>query len=235
MRSIWTCAQLNAGNVNLPHCSNNNNDIIGRAVGAAGIPAVKEPSGLDRQDGKRPDGLTLIPWHGGRSLVCDVTVVSPLAASYVDRAATDADTVADMTATRKTEKYSTLSSAYRFEPIAVDNLGVFSSTTLNFISELGRRICVHTGDARETSYLFQRISIMLQCFNSVLLHDTLPVDLPDLRPSDILILAFLVFNPGDLYYLGYYNNNYNSGQHSFSNVFPWLCKEEMRFISTTPW
>ena len=64
-------------------------------VGAAGIPAVKEPSGLDRQDGKRPDGLTLIPWHGGRSLVWDVTVASPLAASYVDRAATDACTVAD--------------------------------------------------------------------------------------------------------------------------------------------
>jgi len=31
-----------------------------------------------------------------------------------------------------------------------------------------------------TSYLFQRISIMLQRFNSVLLHSTLPVDLPDL-------------------------------------------------------
>ena len=82
-------------------------DIILRAVGAAGIPAVKEPSGLDRQDGKRPDGLTLIPWHGGRSLVWDVMVVRPLAASYVDRAATDACTVADMAATRKTEKYST--------------------------------------------------------------------------------------------------------------------------------
>ena len=60
------------------------------------------------------------------------------------------------------------------------NLGVFSSTTLNFISELGHRICVHTGDARETSYLFQRISVTLQRFNSVFLHDTLPVDLPDL-------------------------------------------------------
>jgi len=129
------------------------NDIICRAVGAAGIPAVKEPSGLDRQDGKRPDGLTLIPWHCGRSLVWDVTVVSPLAASYVDRAATDAGTEADMTATRKTEKYSTLSSAYRFEPIAVENLGVFCSTTLNFISELGRRICVHTGDARQNFVL----------------------------------------------------------------------------------
>ena len=83
------------------------NDIIWRAVGAAVIPAVKEPSGLDRQDGKRPDGLTLIPWHGGRSLVWDVMVVRPLAASYVDRAATDAGTVADMAATRKTEKYLT--------------------------------------------------------------------------------------------------------------------------------
>jgi len=54
---------------------------------------------------------------------------------------------------------------------------------------------------------------MLQRFNSVLLHDTLPVDLPDLWPSDILILAFVVFNPGDLYYLGYkkiINNNNNN-------------------------
>jgi len=64
--------------------------------------------------------------------------------------------------------------------IIVENLGVFSSTTLNFISELGRRICVHTGDVRETSYIFQRISVMLQRYSSVLLHDTLPVDLPDL-------------------------------------------------------
>jgi len=78
--------------------------IIWRAFGAAGIPAVKEPSGLETQDGKRPDGLTLIPLHGGRSLVWDVTVVSPLAASYIERAATDACTVADMAATRKTEK-----------------------------------------------------------------------------------------------------------------------------------
>jgi len=100
------------------------------------------------------------------------------------------------------QKYSTLSSEYRFEPIAVENHGVFSSKTLNFISEVGHQICVHTEDARETSYLFQRISIMLRRFNSVLLHDTLPVDLLDLWPSDILILAFLVFNPGDLYYLG---------------------------------
>jgi len=56
------------------------NNIIWKSMGSAGIPATKEPSGLVRQDGKRPDGLTLIPWQGGKSLAWDVTV----AQSYVD-------------------------------------------------------------------------------------------------------------------------------------------------------
>jgi len=54
------------------------NDIIWRSLGSASIPATKEPSGLVRQDGKWPDGLTLIPWQGGKSLAWDVTVVSML-------------------------------------------------------------------------------------------------------------------------------------------------------------
>ena len=52
--------------------------------------------------------------------------------------------------------------------------------SLGNISTEGQKIIIITEDARETSYLFQRISIMLQRFNSVLLHNTLPVDLPDL-------------------------------------------------------
>jgi len=47
------------------------------------IVIVEDTSGLDRQDGKRPDGLTLVSWHIGRSLVWDVRVISPLATSYV--------------------------------------------------------------------------------------------------------------------------------------------------------
>jgi len=64
------------------------NDIIWRSLGSSSIPAIKEPSGLVRQDGKRPDGLTLIPWQGGKSLAWDIIVASTLAQSYVDRAAT---------------------------------------------------------------------------------------------------------------------------------------------------
>ena len=37
------------------------NDISYRARCRADIPAVKEPTGLTRTDGKRPDGSTLVP------------------------------------------------------------------------------------------------------------------------------------------------------------------------------
>jgi len=40
--------------------------------------------------------------------------------------------------------------------------------------DLGRRISINIGEARETSYLFQRISVLVQRFNAVLLHDSLP-------------------------------------------------------------
>ena len=50
------------------------NDVTWRALSAANIPAAKEPSGLLRSDGKRPDGLTLIPWKNGRCVTWDVTV-----------------------------------------------------------------------------------------------------------------------------------------------------------------
>jgi len=61
------------------------NDLVARALAAAGVPAVKEPDGLARQGGKRPDGLTLIPYVNGRSLTWDVTVVCSTADSYNSR------------------------------------------------------------------------------------------------------------------------------------------------------
>ena len=46
----------------------------------------------------------------------------------------------------------------------------------HLVAYSARKSCTHIEtqkhDARETSYLFQRISIMLQRFNFVLLHDT---------------------------------------------------------------
>jgi len=36
------------------------NKVVSKASASAGIPDTKEPTGLARGDGKRPDGLTLI-------------------------------------------------------------------------------------------------------------------------------------------------------------------------------
>ena len=61
--------------------------------------------GLFCTDGKRPDGVTLVPWQSGKSLCWDVIVTCPLAESYIDRAALEAGAAAEMAATRKEEKY----------------------------------------------------------------------------------------------------------------------------------
>ena len=130
--------------------------------------------GLFRTDGKRPDGVTLVPWQSGKSLCWDVTVTCPLAESYIDRAALEAGAAAEMAATRKEEKYVDLGARYIFEPIAVKTLGVFNASARHLLDDLGRRISKNTGEARETSFLYQRISILVQRFNAVPLHDSLP-------------------------------------------------------------
>jgi len=56
------------------------NDLIARGFTSAGIPVTKEPTGLFRSDGKRPDGLTLVPWQSGKALCWDV-VTPPTAKS----------------------------------------------------------------------------------------------------------------------------------------------------------
>jgi len=77
------------------------NDVVARAIQSAGTPVTKEPLGLTRQDGKRPDGLTLIPWQGGKPLTWDVTVVNTLAASYLSSSARSAGAAADLVASIK--------------------------------------------------------------------------------------------------------------------------------------
>jgi len=40
-------------------------DMFWRTLGRANVPAVNEQIGLLRSDGKRPDGLTQVPWQAG--------------------------------------------------------------------------------------------------------------------------------------------------------------------------
>jgi len=83
-------------------------------MASAGIPVSKERRGLSRLDGKRPNGLSLIPWQAGKPLTWDVTIVCPLADSYVATAAREAGSVAELAADLKYAKYANLDTCYSF-------------------------------------------------------------------------------------------------------------------------
>jgi len=80
--------------------------------------------------------------------------------------------VAELAAERKLIKYSNLPTNLIFQPIAVENLGAFSSSSPDFTSALGHKISSVSGEKRKTSFLFQCLSAALQRFNAVLLYDT---------------------------------------------------------------
>ena len=81
-----------------------------------------EPTGLSRSDGKRPDGLTLVPWSAGKSIIWDVTVVDTLAASYITTTSKTAGAAAEIAVTRKEDKYAALSINYDLIVIALETL-----------------------------------------------------------------------------------------------------------------
>ena len=77
------------------------NNVVHRALAAAKIPSRLEPSGLYRTDGKRPDGITVVPWKSGRLLVWDATCPDTFAPSYVASATNEAGAVAALAEERK--------------------------------------------------------------------------------------------------------------------------------------
>ncbi|KAL5463185.1 hypothetical protein EMCRGX_G032063 [Ephydatia muelleri] len=48
---------------------------------------VWEPTGINRGDRKRPNGITLVPWNCGKLLRWDATCPDTVASSYLARAA----------------------------------------------------------------------------------------------------------------------------------------------------
>ena len=150
------------------------NDLIKRALASAEIPSLLEPSSLSRDDGKRPDGLTVIPWANGRCAVWDFTCPDTLATSHLDRAVLRAGAVASDAETRKSMKYSFLSAQYSFIPVAVESLGALGEEALTFFRDIGRRIVSVTAEPRSFQFLMQRLSVAVQRGNAACVVGTVP-------------------------------------------------------------
>jgi len=132
----------------------------------ADISALKEPSGLLRTDGKRPDGVTLLPWKEGN--VRDVTMSDTLAQSYVHEPPGGGQ--------KEKSKYSSLTQSYLFVSVAAETMGTINKDEMDFLSDIGRRITqsigLHTITTRAPSCFDQRLSILIQRCNAVAVFDT---------------------------------------------------------------
>ena len=142
------------------------NDVIKRSLAAADLPSILEPVGLCRTDGKRADGVTIVPWKRGRALTWDVTVWDSFAPSYVSLAASGPGLIANRAESHKKLLYHELTHTHHFVPIGFETLGVFGDEAMSFLKELGHLIKSRSADCQSFHYLCQRISVTIQRFNA---------------------------------------------------------------------
>lgn len=151
------------------------NDIIKRTLDSINVPSRLEPSGIFRADGKRPDGMSLIPWHSGKSLVWDATCPDTVAPSHLNSSSVEAGKVAKEAEDLKTAKYSHLTANYHFVPVAIETLGAFGPSARSFFKELAGRLRDITWDPATYFNLCQRISVCIQRSNSISMLGSLPI------------------------------------------------------------
>ena len=152
------------------------NSIIKRCLGKIDLPRILEPSGLDRSDGRRPDGITTFPWKHGKRLVWDATVVDASSKSHIIASSIESGSSAKSAEILKSRKYQGLVGNFHFQPVAFETTGCWGPSTSSFVEELGRKIIEASGDPLEALWLRQKISLaiargnatsILSCFRSL--------------------------------------------------------------------
>ena len=153
------------------------NDLIKRSLVTAGYPSVLEPIGTCLEDGKRPDGMTMIPWSKGKALLWDATCVDTFASSHLNLSTVNAGAAASEAEVKKQNKYRSLSHDYIFVAIGVETSGVLEKQAAQFLKDLSRKLIPATGEPRSSFFLLQRISIAIQRGNSASILATHPKSL----------------------------------------------------------
>jgi len=69
-----------------------------------------------------------------------------------------------------------------------------------FLAELRWKISVVSSDDRESSFLFQRISVLIQRYNAILLHESFTEENRP-RPDQSTAIRVIIFSITDYYFL----------------------------------
>ena len=103
-----------------------------------------------------------MPLAATEPLAWDDTVPDTYAVAHVSNTAMETGAAASLAATNKTNKYSQLSATHIFTPVAIETAGIWHHQAVELVQELGRLATIITGNSRETTHLFQQLSVALQ-------------------------------------------------------------------------
>jgi hypothetical protein len=142
------------------------NDVLCRAFIKSGTLATREPHSLCTGNGKRPDGVTQVPWSRGRCLAWDATCPNTFADSHVQASSTRAGSAAEAAEASKQLKYADISAGVDFIPVALETSGTWGKQAIELVNDIGRRIAEVTHEPRSTAFLRQRISVAIQRGNA---------------------------------------------------------------------
>jgi len=92
--------------------------------------------------------------------------------SYVATAARGRGNMVELVAVRKCQKYGDIPLVYTFFPIASETRCSMSDSAYHFFEDLGRKISEVSGDSREGSFIFQRLSVTIQRFSAALFNES---------------------------------------------------------------
>ena len=137
------------------------NNIIKRSLDTAGLHSILEPVGLDRGDGRRPDGVTSFPFKGGKALAWDATCTESFSTSNLYSTILNPGSASSAAEDLKRRKYPQLVADFEFVPVAVETSGIIGSAGCSHLTDIGRRISRATNDPRQVSYIFQQISVAI--------------------------------------------------------------------------
>ena len=75
----------------------------------------------------------------------------------------------------KIDKYSKLANTHThiFDPFAIETPSTWHVMAIELTQQIGRRITTITEETRETTFLFQRLSMALQTGSAVSFHNTM--------------------------------------------------------------
>ena len=128
------------------------NSIIKRSIDTVGLHSILEEVGLDRGDGRRPDGVTSFPFKGGKAFAWDTSCTDLFSTSNLCFIILNPCSASSAAEDLKRRKCSQLVADFEFVSVAVETSGIQSSAGCSLLADNGRRISRATNDPRQISF-----------------------------------------------------------------------------------